>query len=79
MLGGEVDLPYNQHHQGLILTQQWSGDGTLTVLAFEPAVETYHLAIKNLRNHGVPWKCWTKRISGMEPENLQKKEVGLLV
>eukprot|EP00434_Breviolum_minutum_P008017 symbB.v1.2.007072.t1/scaffold422.1/size209270/1 len=37
----------------LILSQRWSGDGSLTVLAFEPAIETYHLAIKNLRNHQV--------------------------
>ena len=42
---------------GLVLAQRWSPlSGQLTVLAFEPAAESYQLAVKNLRQHGVSWE-----------------------
>ena len=42
----------------------------LTVLAFEPAVETYHLAVRNLRHHGVPRQLKFDPIGG--PKQLEK-------
>eukprot|EP00439_Symbiodinium_sp_Y106_P055952 s1777_g7.t2 len=48
-----VDGGLNLGLFSLILARQWKGPGTLTVLAFEPAKETFELALANLRRNGV--------------------------
>ncbi|CAJ1407549.1 unnamed protein product [Effrenium voratum] len=47
-----IDAGLNLGLFSLVLARQWSGS-QLTVLAFEPAKETYDLALQNLRHHGV--------------------------
>eukprot|EP00913_Durusdinium_trenchii_P002228 g2058.t1 len=49
-----VDGGMNLGLFSLVLAKRWRGTGQLTVVAFEPAEETYHLALQNLRHHGVP-------------------------
>eukprot|EP00435_Cladocopium_sp_Y103_P001835 s148_g1.t1 len=49
-----VDGGLNLGIFSLVLARRWSrGAGQLTVLAFEPALESYQLAVRNLRQHGV--------------------------
>lgn len=58
----------------LVLSRRWRG-GSLTVLAFEPAEETYDLALKNLQRHQVAVIDHGATV----PERLKVSEEGVLV